>query len=65
MAHNIQIGGADMDEIMQDFKKALQEAQRRGINTVKVERQETELDRAVARYKEEQEKAQRLARFFA
>ena len=54
-----------MDEIMQDFKKALQEAQRRGINTVKVDRQETELDRAVARYKEEQEKAQRLARFFA
>ena len=53
-----------MEQAWNDFKKAVQEAERRGAVRVKVDRQETELDRAVSRYKQEQEKAQRMARLF-
>jgi hypothetical protein len=52
-----------MDEIIADFRKALSEAEKRGAVYHKSERNETELDMAVNRYKEEKQKQERLARF--
>ena len=53
-----------MDEILEDFRKALAEAEKKGLRPA-IEKRESELDRAVIRFKEEQEKAARMARFFA
>lgn len=52
-----------MEEILEDFRKALAEAEKRGAVQYKAERNETELDRAVNHYKEEKQKQERLARF--
>lgn len=52
-----------MDEVIADFRKALAEAEKRGAVYHKSERNETELDMAVNRYKEEKQKQERLARF--
>lgn len=52
-----------MEEILEDFRKALSEAEKRGAVQYKAERNSTELDRAVNRYKEEKQKQERLARF--
>lgn len=52
-----------MDEILKDFRKALAEAEKNGAVQYKAERNRTELDMAVNRYKEEKQKQERLARF--
>ena len=53
-----------MEDVWNDFKKAVQEAERKGTVLKPAQRNNSELDMAVIRYKEEQEKAQRMARFF-
>ena len=53
-----------MEEIWNDFRKAVQEAEKRGTVLRPSHRNETELDMAVERYKTEQEKQQRMARLF-
>lgn len=53
-----------MEDVWNDFKKALQEAERKGTVLKPSQRNNSELDMAVIRFKEEQEKAQRMARFF-
>lgn len=53
-----------MEEIWNDFRKAVQEAERKGAVLHPVKRNNSELDMAVERYKTEQEKAQRRARLF-
>ena len=45
-----------MDEILEDFRKALSEAEKRGAVQYKAERNRTELDMAVLHYKQEKEK---------
>lgn len=54
-----------MDEIWNDFRKAMAEAERKGLKPAGQERNESELDRAVNHYKEEKQKKERLARFMA
>ena len=54
-----------MEEILEDFRKALAEAEKRGAVQYKAERNETELDMAVNRYRQEKEKQERRARLFA
>ena len=53
-----------MDEILEDFRKALSEAEKRGAVQFKSERNCTELDRAVLHYKQEKEKQEKIARLF-
>lgn len=53
-----------MEEIWNDFRNAVQEAEKRGVVLKPAQRNTTELDMAVIRYKEEQEKQQRKARLF-
>lgn len=53
-----------MEEILEDFRKALAEAEKRGAVYHKSERNETELDMAVLHYKQEKEKQEKRARFF-
>lgn len=53
-----------MEQAWNDFKKAVQEAEKRGAVLHPVKRNNSELDMAVERYKTEQEKAQRMARLF-
>ena len=53
-----------MDEILEDFRKALAEAEKKGFRPV-IQRQDTELDMAVNRYRQEKEKQEKMARFFA
>lgn len=53
-----------MDEIWNDFKNAVQEADRKGVVLKPAQRNVSELDMAVERYKTEQEKQQRKARLF-
>ena len=52
-----------MDEILEDFRKALSEAEKRGLTPV-VEKRTSELDKAVLHYKQEKEKQERRARYF-
>lgn len=53
-----------MEDVWNDFKNAVKEAERKGVVLKPAQRNNSELDMAVIRYKEEQEKAQRMARFF-
>ena len=53
-----------MEEILEDFRKALAEAEKRGTVQYKAERNETELDRAVLHYKQEKEKQEKRARLY-
>ena len=53
-----------MDEILEDFRKALAEAEKKGLRPA-IEKRESELDRAVNRYRQEMEKQDKMARFFA
>lgn len=53
-----------MEEIWNDFRKALSEAEKKGLQPVKQERNETELDRAVNHYKQEKEKQEKMARLY-
>lgn len=53
-----------MEDIWNDFKKAVAEAEKKGIRPV-IQRQDTELDMAVLRYRQEKEKQEKMARFFA
>lgn len=53
-----------MDEILEDFRKALYEAERKGLKPA-IEKRESELDRAVNRYKQEKEKQEKIRRLFA
>ena len=46
-----------------DFKKAVAEAEKKGLRPI-VQRQETELDAAVLRYKQEKEKQEKRARLY-
>lgn len=50
-----------MEEILEDFRKALAEAEKKGLTPV-VERRASELDRAVLHYKQEKEKQEKRAR---
>lgn len=50
-----------MEEILEDFRKALAEAEKRGLTPV-VEKRTSELDMAVLHYKQEKEKQDRKAR---
>jgi hypothetical protein len=55
-----------MNEILEDFRKALSEAQKKGI-IPSVKKQETvssALDMAVLHYKQEKEKQEKMARLF-
>lgn len=55
-----------MNEILEDFRKALSEAQKKGI-IPSVKKQETvssALDIAVLRYKQEKKKQEKIACFF-
>lgn len=52
-----------MDEILEDFRKALAEAEKKGLRPA-VEKRESELDRAVNHYKQEKEKQEKIRRFF-
>ncbi len=54
-----------MDEILEDFRKALSATEKKGAVQYKAERNETELDMAVNRYRQEKEKQEKMARFFA
>lgn len=54
-----------MEEIWNDFRKAVAEAEKKGLRPVRQERNETELDRAVNHYKQEKDKRERLARFMS
>ena len=53
-----------MDEILEDFRKALSKAEKRGAVQYKAERNRTELDMAVLHYKQEKEKQEKIARLF-
>jgi len=53
-----------MDEILADFRKALAEAEKKGLRPA-VEKRESELDRAVNHYKQEKAKQEKMARFFS
>ena len=50
-----------MEEILEDFRKALSEAEKRGAVQYKAERNRTELDMAVLHYKQEKEKQEKEA----
>ena len=52
-----------MDEILEDFRKALAEAEKKGLRPA-VEKRESELDRAVKHYKQEKKKQEKMARYF-
>jgi len=52
-----------MDEILEDFRKALAEAEKKGLRPA-VEKRESELDRAVNHYKQEKKKQEKMARYF-
>lgn len=52
-----------MDEILEDFRKALAEAEKKGLRPA-VEKRESELDRAVNHYKQEKEKQEKIRRYF-
>ena len=51
-------------DILKDFRKALAEAEKKGLTPV-VERRTSELDMAVLHYKQEKEKQEKKARLFA
>lgn len=53
-----------MDEIWKDFEKAVKDAEKRGAVLKPQRSVSTELDRAVERYKTEQEEYRRKARLF-
>ena len=53
-----------MDEILEDFRKALAEAEKKGLRPA-IEKRESELDRAVNHYKQEKKKQEIRARLFA
>lgn len=53
-----------MEDIWNDFKKAVAEAEKKGFRPV-IQKQETELDMAVNRYRQEKEKQEKIRRFFA
>ena len=55
-----------MEEILEDFRKALADAQRKGIvpSTKRQETVSSALDVAVMRYKQEKEKQKKIARLF-
>lgn len=53
-----------MEEILEDFRKALAEAEKRGLTPV-VEKRTSELDRAVNHYKQEKEKQEKRARLYS
>lgn len=50
-----------MDEILADFRKALAEAEKKGLTPV-VEKRTSELDRAVQRFRQEKAKQEKRAR---
>ena len=52
-----------MDEILKDFRKALAEAEKKGLTPV-VERRTSELDMVVLHYKQEKKKQEKRARLF-
>ena len=52
-----------MDEILEDFRKALAEAEKKGLRPA-IEKRESELDRAVNHYKQEKEKQEKIRRYF-
>ena len=52
-----------MEEILEDFRKALAEAEKKGLSPV-IERRTSELDRAVLHYKQEKEKQEKIARLY-
>lgn len=52
-----------MDEILEDFRKALAEAEKKGLRPA-VEKRESELDRAVNHYKQEKKKQEKIRRYF-
>ena len=52
-----------MEEILEDFRKALAEAEKKGLRPA-IEKRESELDRAVSRYKQEREKQEKIRRYF-
>lgn len=52
-----------MEEIWNDFRKALAEAEKKGLKPA-IEKRESELDRAVLHYKQEKEKQEKMARYF-
>lgn len=52
-----------MDEILEDFRKALAEAEKKGLRPA-VEKRTSELDMAVLHYKQEKEKQEKRARLF-
>jgi hypothetical protein len=52
-----------MDEILEDFRKALYEAERKGLRPA-VEKRESELDMAVLHYKQEKEKQEKIRHYF-
>lgn len=54
-----------MEDVWNDFKKAVQEAERKGAVLKPVQRNNSELDMAVNRYRQEKEKQEKMARFFA
>lgn len=53
-----------MEDLWNDFRKAVAEAEKKGLRP-SVQRQETELDMAVLRFRQEKEKQERRARLFA
>ena len=53
-----------MEDIWNDFKKAVADAEKKGFRPV-IQKQETELDMAVNRYRQEKEKQEKIRRFFA
>jgi hypothetical protein len=52
-----------MEEILEDFRKALAEAEKKGLTPV-VEKRTSELDMAVLHYKQEKEKQEKIRRYF-
>jgi hypothetical protein len=52
-----------MDEILEDFRKALAEAEKKGLRLA-IEKRESELDRAVNHYKQEKAKQEKIRRYF-
>lgn len=52
-----------MDEILEDFRKALAEAEKKGLTPV-VEKRTSELDKAVLHYRQEKEKQEKIRRYF-
>ena len=54
-----------MEDIWNDFKIAVQEAERKGVVLKPAQRNNSELDMAVIRYRQEKEKQEKRARLFS